>query len=176
MPETIINLEPINEIPTYAEPIIRAIGIGHLSWGKLEQHLDILLNAVSNERYVTGATQLPKTSFRLKAKLFKQIYAEHPNFKVVHQIAGPVCDGLKKANTSRVRLTHSNVQGFSPGPPAAISVRITDFNGPDLRTKDGSWTLQDIEDFVSLLSHLSTDFGKISKLTMNEAFRKSLEI
>ncbi len=175
MAGTTINLIPIEEIPPYAEPIVRAIGLAHLSWGRLEQHLDILLSAVNNDRYVTGAAPPPKISFRLKSKRFKQLYAKHPSFKIVHDIAGPVCDGLKKANISRVRLTHSNVQSFSPGPPATINVRITNFSGPDLRTKDGAWTLQEIENFNSLLTLLSTDFSRISELTMNEAFRKSLK-
>src|SRR4249920_130324 len=117
-PELIISLGPIKDVPPYAEPLVAAIGLAYMNWGRVEQHLDFLLQHTNDARFATGEiAKYPNTSFRLKSALFKQIYAQHPHFKIVHHIAGPVCKGLKKANESRVRMVHSNFQAFDPGPP-----------------------------------------------------------
>ncbi|HZQ14380.1 MAG TPA: hypothetical protein VFB31_16375 [Pseudolabrys sp.] len=176
MTEAFIHVHPIRQIPSYAEPLVRSIGLAYLRFGRLEQHLDFLLQSINDPRLVTGAIpKYPDTSFRLRVKLFKERFAQHPRFAHVHHIANPVVVGLRKANRSRVRLVHSNIQGFDEGPPPAIRCKIAKFVGRDVKTWDGNWTLQNLEDFNTLLVHLSDDLGKISALTMNEGFRQSLE-
>lgn len=176
MPSATIQLDIIKNVPPYADPLIRAIGLAYLKFGRIEQHMDFLLQSVNDARFVTGEIpRYPDTSFRLRCALFKKIYAQHPHFAIVHHIAGPVFIGLKKANKSRNRLVHSNIQGFAPGPPPSILAIIAKFNGRDLRTWNGNWTLAEIEEYGVLLDHLSDDLGKISHLTMNDAFRQSLE-
>jgi len=82
--------------------------------------------------------------------------------------------GLKKANVSRVRMFHSNVQGFSEGPPATMDVLITKFRGESAWTFTGSWTGEDIEHFGELTCRLNDDLTHISYLTLNEDFQQSL--
>ncbi len=163
--------------PHYADPLLTTIGLAYLKFGRIEQHLDFLLQSTNNARYVTGAiAKYPDTSFRLKCELFRRIYARHPSFKVVHHIARPVLIGLKKANKSRNRLVHSNVQGFTKGPPTAILAKIVRFQGHDLKLYDGNWTLKSLQNYSTLLDFLSEDLNRISALTMTEAFRQSLGI
>ena len=61
---------------------------------------------------VQGRLKSPTTSFRLKCLLFKQWYGEHPHFKITHEAANAICIGLKKANKSRVFLTHPAFRVF----------------------------------------------------------------
>jgi hypothetical protein len=176
MPEVTVSLAPIKDVPPYATPLVTALGLAYLNWGRMEQHLELLLQHANEPRFVTGqVAKFPDTSFRLKSALFKKIYAEHPAFKRVHSLAAGVCVGLKKANVSRVRMVHSNFQEFAPGPPSAMEVTILKFKGRDLHPFHGTWTLEAIEHFNELLCRLSDDMGKISALTMNDAFRQSLE-
>ena len=124
MPDLTIQLGPIKDIPPYAEPLVTAIGIAYMNWGRVEQHLDFLLQHTNDARLVTGEiAKYPTTSFRRKCALFKEIYAHHPRFKSVHDIARPVCVGLKKAGECRVRMVHSNFRSFDPGPPPTIQAR-----------------------------------------------------
>jgi hypothetical protein len=176
MPDLFISLGPIKDVPPYAEPLVTAIGLTYLNWGRMEQHLEFLLQHTNDPRFITGQIpKFPDTSFRLKSTLFKKNYAQHPSFKIVHHIARPVCTGLKKANQSRVRMVHSNFQRFSEGPPPTIEVTIVKFKGRDLHPLHGTWTLEAIQHFNELLCFLSTDLAKISALTMTEDFRQSLE-
>ena len=133
-----IHLGPIVEVPPYAQPIVYALGLAAINWGKMEQHLELLLQYLNDERLLTGkVAKFPDTSFRLKSALFKKWFAQHPLFESVHHLARPICLGLRKANKSRVRITHSNVQGFTEGPPPRVHVRILKFEGTDLKTFDG---------------------------------------
>jgi hypothetical protein len=173
--EARIEVRSIRDVPDYAEPIVRAIGHAAINWGKLDQHLEMLLRHVSHSDYVTGEIEkFPDTSFRIKSQLFKKFYAKHSQFAAVHDIARGVCVGLKKANSSRVALFHSNVQGFLPGPPPTIEVVIMKAEGENLLLSRGSWTAQQIEDFVDLACMLCDDLARISQAVMNEEFRESL--
>jgi hypothetical protein len=176
MPDLVIGLGPIVDVPPYAEPLVRTIGSAYLNWGRLEQHLDFLLQHTNDARFVTGEiAKYPDTSFRLKSAHFKRIYAQHPRFKAVHHIAGPVCTGLKKANQSRVRMVHSNFQSFDPGPPPTMRVAIVRFKGADLHPFHGTWSLEALQQFNQLLCWLSADLATISSVVMTEDFRRSLE-
>ena len=60
----------VRDIPAYAEPFIRIIGLSAINWGKIEQHLEVLLHAVNRHDFSTGKVKFPTTSFRLKCLLF----------------------------------------------------------------------------------------------------------
>ncbi len=171
-----IKLGAIRTWPTYAPPMLAALGMVYLNWGRLEQTLEFLLHFLNDPRFVTGKMpKVPDTSFRLKTALFKKIYTKHPHFAPFHKMVRPICAGLKKANQSRVRMVHSNFQGFEKGPPITMAVTIAKFARYDLQTFHGTWTLEAITDFNELLCHLNEDLAKIASVTMTEEFRQSLE-
>jgi hypothetical protein len=115
----------IREVPEYAKPIVYAFGLATINWGKMEQALEMLLHSVNRDHYHIGYVEkFPTTSFRLKVNLFRDWFVEHPSFAEIHPVAKPVCAGLKKANTSRILMTHSAVIEFKPGPPATAEVNV----------------------------------------------------
>jgi hypothetical protein len=164
------------DVPDYALPIVIAVGVAAINWGKLDLHLEMLLRHIDDKDYVTGGfASFPDISFRIKAQLFEKWYAKHPHFQPVHAIARPMCRGLRSANKSRVRLFHSNVEGFSPGPPPVMNIRIMKAL-PDgsLEISNGSWAAEDIFNFCELLAHLCDGLTKISRVVLNDTFRQSL--
>ncbi|MCW0220328.1 MAG: hypothetical protein OJI67_18525 [Prosthecobacter sp.] len=172
-----IELGAIESGPEQGLPLITALGLAYLNWGRLEQTLEFLLRYTDDPRLVTGGVpRFPDTSFRLKLKLFKNLYTKHTHFKEFHESARLIAVGLKKANDSRVRLVHSNFQGFTDDPHPAIKAVIAKWKGPDLQTFDGTWTFQAIRDFNTLLCHLNNDLAAITARVMTPDFLQSLEI
>jgi hypothetical protein len=157
-------------------PLLGALGLAYLNFGRLEQTLDFLLQYTNDPRLVTGQIpRFPDTSFRLKTKLFASLYVKHPRFHEFHEQAKYIVIGLRKANLSRVRLVHANFQGFDVGPPLAIKAVITKWKGADLQTWDGNWTFEAIKDFNILLCHLNNDLAQIITRVMTPDFLQSLE-
>jgi hypothetical protein len=170
-----IKLLPIRVVPSYGEPIVSALGLATINWGKMEQHLEILLQYLNDERFDIGPVpKFPDTSFRLKSDLFKKWYARHPKLAACHELAGGICIGLKKANKDRVLLTHSNAQSFSEGPPPTMAVKVLKFHGRELRPYNALVTIPALERFNTLLCDLSDDLTKLSMIVMSAEFRQSL--
>jgi hypothetical protein len=162
-------------IPEYAKPIVFAFGEAAINWGRMEQHLEMLLRTVNRRDYKLGYERdFPNTSFRLKVRLFKKWYAQDPHFLSVRDIAKRACVGLRKANASRILLMHSNVVDFLPGPPSAVRVLIIKARGDDLSSSTGVWTEQQIKDLNVVLCALLTDLSTIGQLTRGEEFQQSL--
>ena len=158
-------------------PLLGALGLSYLNFGRLEQTLDFLLQYTNDARLVTGKiNKFPDTSFRLKTKLFTNLFVKHPHFHEFHEAAKSIVVGLKKANQSRVRLVHSNFQGFDTGPPLAMKAVLAKWKGTDLQTFDGNWTFQAISDFNTLLCHLNNDLAAFAERAMTPEFLQSLEI
>jgi hypothetical protein len=172
--ESTIKVLPIRDVPDFARPIVELLGLTTINWGKMEQQLEMLLHAVNRADYSTGRVRFPTTSFRLKVELFKDLYGHHPHFVDVHHVARPISKGLRKANKSRIFVTHSTVQEFLPGPPVSVKVIISRIDGDDFKVAHGHWTIQQLADMNELLCLLCEDLAKISHLTMNEDFRRSL--
>jgi hypothetical protein len=171
-----IQLGAIKEGPEYSIPFITMLGLVYMNWGRLEQTLEFILRFLDDGRLVTGPLpRFPDTSFRLKTKLFKEFFARHPRFIDFHEDARSIAIGLRKANKQRVKMVHSNFQGFKDGPPPTMEVTIAKFNGADLMTFDGSWSLQAILDFNELLCLLNDDLAKIGERVINPEFLRSLE-
>jgi len=170
-----IQLGAIREAPEYSIDFIALLGLVYMNWGRLEQTLEFLLRFVDDPRLVTGAQpKFPDTSFRLKVRLFNQLFGRHPRFSQFHDAAKSIAKGLKKANNQRVKMVHSNYQGFKEGPPPTMEVTIAKFTGADLRTFHGSWTQQAIVDFNELLSLLNDDLAKFA-VAITPDFLRSLE-
>jgi hypothetical protein len=141
----------------------------------MEQHLEMLLRTVNRRDYKLGyERKFPNTSFRLKVGLFKKWYAQDPHFISVHDIAKRACIGLKKANASRILLTHSNVVDFLPGPPPAVKVLIIKAQGENLSSSTGIWTEHQINDVNVVLCALLADLATIGQMTRGEEFQQSL--
>lgn len=158
-------------------PVLGALALAYLNFGRLEQTLDILLQYTNDPRLVTGSIpRFPDTSFRLKTKLFAELYVKHPRFHEFHDHAKYIVMGLRKANRSRVNLIHSNFQDFEIGPPRAIKAVITKWKGADMMTWDGTWTFHAIKDFNELLCHLNDDLAQIVTRVITPGFLQSLEI
>lgn len=171
-----VQLGAIKEAPEYAMNFLALLGLVYMNWGRLEQTLEFLLRFVDDARLVTGAVpRFPDTSFRLKVKMFKRIFGKHPRFIQFHEAAIAICKGLEKANKSRVKMVHSNYQGFKDGPPQTMEVTIAKFKGADLQTFHGSWTKQAIVDFNELLCLLNDDLANIASVSMSLDFLQSLE-
>lgn len=171
-----VQLGAIREAPEYSINFLALLGLVYMNWGRLEQTLEFLLRFVDDPRLVTGAVpRFPDTSFRLKAKMFNQLFGLHPRFSQFHEAAKSIGKGLEKANKSRVKMVHSNYQGFKDGPPPTMEVIIVKFSGTDLKTFDGSWTQQAIVNFNELLCLLNDDLAKIANVSMTLDFLQSLE-
>jgi hypothetical protein len=165
----------IPAIPDHAVPIVFAFGQAAINWGRMEQHLEMLLLIVNRQDYkLEYEARFPKTSFRLKTKLFERWYVNDPHFASIHSLAFPVFKALKKANKSRLLLTHSNVVEFLPGPPVMVKVSILKTKGDLIFQSYGQWTEQQIDDVNPLLCALASDLVRIGQITGNEAFQKSL--
>lgn len=171
-----IILTADQNLPAFVDRHIRAFGLASINWGRMEQLLEILLRIADDPSYISSeAGRFPTTSFRLKVEKFERIYAKHPSFAIVHHIAQPVCKGLKKANRSRILLTHCAVQNFHAGPPSTVHVQTIKGRGPDLiQTFHGTWPIQKVEDISELLNHLWLDLRTIAKMTSTTEFRQSL--
>ena len=119
-----IDLSGQSNLPDFVEEIVRAWGLAAINWGRMEQTLELLLVQVNSPEYKTSeAAPVPTTSFRLKVEKFERIFAKHPLMSAVHHIAKPVCIGLKKANKSRIPLTHCSVKNFDAGPPGTVQIQ-----------------------------------------------------
>ncbi len=175
MAELTINVGGIRNVPAYAEPIIRAIGIASINWGRMEQHLVFLLQFLRDERFDMDIPKIPDMSFQVKRELFQKLYGNHPKLAQFHEFSKGVSIGLKKANESRVNIVHCNVQSFSEGPPLTVHAKIVKFKGRDAYPADGEWTLGTIEEFNSLLCALSDDLVRLTGEVMSPEFRQSLE-
>lgn len=139
--------------------------------------MDFLLQYTNDTRLVTGKVpKFPDTSFRLKTKLFSNLYVKHPRFHEFHEAAKYIVIGLRKANKSRVNLVHSNFQGFDVGPPLAMKAVLAKWSsGSDLQIFDGNWNFQGLKDFNTLLCHLNNDLAKFAERVMAPDFLASLE-
>lgn len=171
-----IDLGAIEHGSPEALPILGALGLAYLNFGRLEQALEFLLRYTNDSRLVTGEiTRFPDVSFQLKVKLFKKIYVKHPRFKDFHEASKNIIIGLRKANESRVRLVHSNFQGFELTPTLAMKAVIVKWEGADLKTFEGTWTFQALKDFNTLICHLNNDIAALAVKVINPDFLKSLE-
>lgn len=172
-----IELGAIEYGPEEGLPLITALGLAYLNWGRLEQTLEFLLRYTDDARLVTGAVpKFPDTSFRFKMKLFKKLYVNHPRFEQFREAAKAIVIGLKKANESRVRVVHCNFQGFDLGPPQAMKAVIVKYKNADLQTFDGTWTFQALREFNQLLCFLNNDLAAIAAKVMTPEFLQTLEI
>jgi hypothetical protein len=163
------------QLPDFVERIVRTIGLATINWGRMEQLLELLLRTVDVPEYNTGeTTRVPTTSFRIKVERFERLYAKHPSFAATHHIAGPVCRGLRKANRSRILLTHCSVENFDAGPPATVQARTIKGRGGLIYTFTGRWTTARIQEFSDLLVLLWHDLKKIAEIVDAPGFRQSL--
>jgi hypothetical protein len=173
---TDIALTVTQRLPDFVERFVRAFGLATINWGRMEQLLELLLRIADDPTYNTSeAGRFPTSSFRLKAEKFERIYANHPSFAAVHQIARPVCLGLKKANKSRILLIHCAVQNFDAGPPATVRVQTIKGRGPEfIQTLSGMWPIDKVEEVSVLLDRLWHDLQAIAQTISTPEFRRSL--
>jgi hypothetical protein len=173
---TDIALTVTQSLPDFVERFVRAFGLATINWGRMEQLLELLLRIADDPTYNTSeAGRFPTTSFRLKVEKFKWIYANHPSFAPVHNIARHVCVGLKTANKSRVLLIHCAVQNFDAGPPSTVRVQTIKGKGPEfIQTFSGTWPIDRVEELSDLLDSLWHDLQTIAQVTSTAEFRQSL--
>jgi hypothetical protein len=170
-----IDLSGQSNLPDFVEEIVRAWGLAAINWGRMEQTLELLLVQVNSPEYKTSEDAgVPTTSFRLKVEKFERIFAKHPLMSAVHHIAKPVCIGLKKANKSRIPLTHCSVKNFDAGPPGTVQIQTIKRRGDLVYTSKGVWTARELTDLSVLLLQIWGDFQKIIHIIDTDDFRQSL--
>lgn len=170
-----VKVLPFWEVPPFAEPLVRAIGVAAVNWGKVEVLLDMLVRAVNKREYSKRKfRKTPDISFRLRREIFQDWYAEDPRFAEVHDWAAAVCIGLRKGNCSRNLIFHSSVQHFLDGEPPTIEVVNMQGKDDAVNVSRGSWTERDILRFNTLACHICEDLARIAEVTMTEAFRERL--
>jgi hypothetical protein len=157
----------IDEPPLYAEPIIRAIGIGALHWGRLEQHLSALILSINKEEWDTSGAfrDMPNTSFEAKIQLFKKWFAKDPRLAPFHSRAIRLVPSLKALNSDRKILFHSNLQGFSEGPPAKAHFMNVRVKGDSVIQSEAAWTADEIRRFADGAQRLNRGLHTITLTT-----------
>jgi hypothetical protein len=171
----VVDLSGQNNLPDFVEEIVRAWGLAAINWGRMEQTLELLLLQVNSSEYKTSeAAPVPNTSFRLKVEKFERTFAKHPLMSAVHHIARPVCIGLKKANKSRIRLTHCSVKNFDAGPPGTVQIQIIKARADVIHTSTGAWNARELTELAVLLLKIWDDFQKIIQIIDTDDFRQSL--
>jgi len=166
----------LDDPPEYAMPIIRAIGLACLNWGRLEQHLQLTLVTVNKEEFdLTEFRETPATSFRLKIGLFKKWFVDDPRFAKYHAPAKRLVTSLKHGNRDRQLVFHSNLQRFEPGPPPKIALTVLRLKGENVIQELAVWTEKDLLNFSANIHKLNTGLRMISNETLTPDFLRSLE-
>jgi hypothetical protein len=71
----------LDDVPQYAENIVKAVGIAMLNWARLEQQIDALLITVNKPDHSAEAyKQTPYVSIREKIRMFERWFALDPRF------------------------------------------------------------------------------------------------
>src|SRR4051794_31127676 len=82
--------------PSYAVPLVGAIGLAALRWGRIEQHLHALLLSINKEEF--GPPQfrpVPNAAFEQKMKLFDLWFVDDPRFVRLHSRAKKLSASLR---------------------------------------------------------------------------------
>jgi hypothetical protein len=96
----------LDEVPIYAENIIKGVGIAMLNWARLEQQLDALLISVNKPDHSTRPYKpTPHVSFTRKVDLLETWFGHDPRFKAQHDRASRLVKAFKLAADDRNLLT-----------------------------------------------------------------------
>jgi hypothetical protein len=166
----------LDDVPRYAENIVKGVGIAMLNWARLEQQIDALLISVNKPDNSTKPYKpTPYISFAKKIKMFETWFAHDPRFKKQHDRAARLAKAFKLAADDRNLLTHSNVQQFIEGPPVRMIVLKTVINRDELRIEHGEWTEEQIFGLAKDLNKLSHGLWTISNEVLRHDFLESLQ-
>lgn len=167
----------LDDPPAYALPLITAIGLALLHWGRLEQQIDVLLISVNKDDHSAEKYRpTPNSSFRIKCDLFERWFAKDSRFIEHHDKAKRLLKAFRLANDDRTLLVHSNVQEFREGPPHVMVVRNLKIEGPDqdLRISRAEWTEEHVLGFAKSVSGLNHGLYTISEKVLTREFLESL--
>jgi hypothetical protein len=167
----------LDQVPEYAENLVKAVGLATLNWARLEQQVDALLISVNKPDHSTEAYKsTPYISFRKKIEMFERWFARDPRFTNQRQRAERLTEAFTLAAQDRNLLTHSNVQEFIEGPPVKMIVLKTVINGDELRIERGEWTEEQIFGLAKDLNKLSYGLWTISQEVLRTDFLDNLRI
>jgi len=169
----------LDEVPQFAENIIKGVGIAMLNWARLEQQIDALLISVNKPDHSTRPYRpTPNVSFRQKVDMFETWFACDARFTARHDRAARLVKAFKLAADDRNLLTHSNVQEFIEGPPVRMIVLKTVIDGDELRIERGEWTEEQIFGLALAkdLNKLSHGLWTISHEVLREDFLDTLRM
>jgi hypothetical protein len=179
MPDIEFRTTGFEDIPPFAAGLVQACGLAAINWGKLEQQLDMLLQNVNHEEYSQGNfRQTPTTSFEAKREVFKRWFVNDNRFTAMHDKAARLYRSLGNASLDRQLFIHSSVQEFIEGPPVAMKVIKISPNAKRKRItfKTPTITEDKIRNIAVKYARLTHGMAYLAHLTMNDEFRRTLEI
>jgi hypothetical protein len=163
------------EPPPYAEPFFFAIGMAAAQWGRLEQHLDMLLITINKEHHSLGAfRETPNTSFDMKIELFRKWFYQDDRTTKYHERARRLSISLRKAAKDRTLLFHSNIQKFEEGPPAKMHIVNIHLRQGNVHHNHAEWTVTQILKAANGFRLLNEGLRAISREVLRPDFLRLL--
>ncbi len=168
----------LDNVPPYAENIVKAVGIATLNWARLEQQIDALLITINKPGHSTEPhKQTPYNSFRKKIEMFEKWFAHDPRFVNQHVRAAQLTITITAAAVDRNLLMHSNVQEFIEGPPVKMKILKTVIKSNGLNAiEHAEWTEDLIFGLAKNLNKLSHGLWTISREVLRKDFLDTLQI
>lgn len=167
----------LDNIPPYAENIVKAVGIATPNWARLEQQIDALLITINKPGHSTEPhKQTPYSSFSKKIEMFEKWFAHDPRFVNQHERAAQLTITIAAAAVDRNLLMHSNVQEFIEGPPVKMKILKTVIKSDGLCIEHAEWTEELIFGLAKNLNRLSHRLWTISQEVLRLDFLDTLQI
>ncbi len=167
----------LDDPPPCAEPTLKAVALASLTWGRLEQHLDMLLISINKEDHTTGKyLPTPNTSFQMKIDRFKDWFVKDQRFSRYHDVGRALATRFKNAAADRTILTHCNLQEFIEGPPAKMVIRNILIKSDEVHMNRAEWTEEAINSFAKNLRGMNTVLKGVSDEVLTPDFLESLRV
>jgi hypothetical protein len=106
------------ENPQQNQEILSAIGLAAVSWARMEQHIDAILQQINKEHHSNADLRLfdpdhPRP-FSAKLRLLKNYFNKHPGLASHTETVRDFVTGLKKLAVDRNEILHGVLQDFDP--------------------------------------------------------------
>jgi hypothetical protein len=165
----------IEDPPPYAFPIIFAIGLAALHWGRLEQHLTALLLSINKEEHGPETYRaVPNAEFKRKLEIFQQWFVKDERLSEHRDKATRLHTALKNANQDRQSLFHANIQEFTEGPPPTVRFMHLRTKGDRVLMAPSEWTEEQILGFARGAAGLNRGLHTITRAVLTPEFLASL--
>jgi hypothetical protein len=118
-----VRSAPFARDPPYAIDFYEAIGRIVVLWGRLEMHLDAVLQMTLNIARLHGIDEPMAVALKRKTELFRRVCSQCSVLSDRSEVVTKLMNDINETGDDRNKLIHSNVNDFDDGPPPRLILK-----------------------------------------------------